>query len=56
MNRIKLSIAIPTLNRAQYLQFTLKHFIPQIKPVKEFAELVTVWEPWLSPVWPLPFR
>lgn len=42
MNRIKLSIAIPTLNRAQYLQFTLKHFIPQIEAVKEFTEILIV--------------
>lgn len=42
MNRIKLSIAIPTLNRAQYLQFTLKHFITQIIPVQEFVEILIV--------------
>ena len=36
----KLSIAIPTLNRAQYLKFTLEHFIPQIKSCSDQVEIV----------------
>lgn len=37
-----LSIAIPTLNRAQYLKFTLEHFIPQVEKQKEKVEIVVV--------------
>lgn len=36
----KLSIAIPTLNRAQYLQFTLEHFIPQVANHSDDVEIV----------------
>lgn len=36
----KLSIAIPTLNRAQYLQFTLEHFIPQVESCLDDVEIV----------------
>lgn len=35
-----LSIAIPTLNRAEYLSFTIENFIPQIEPYKDKVELV----------------
>lgn len=42
MRKIKLSIAIPTLNRLKYLQFTLEHFINQVKPVKDFVEIIVV--------------
>lgn len=35
-----LSIAIPTLNRQEYLQFTLDSFIPQMEKFKDEAELV----------------
>lgn len=35
-----LSIAIPTLNRAEYLKFTVEAFIPQLQPYAEFAELI----------------
>ncbi|WP_455667566.1 glycosyltransferase family 2 protein [Phocaeicola sp.] len=34
-----LSIAIPTLNRAHYLKFTLDSFVAQIEPYKEEVEL-----------------
>lgn len=36
----KLSIAIPTLNRAQYLRFTLTHFMPQVKKCSDEVEIV----------------
>lgn len=39
MNK-KISIAIPTLNRARLLKFTLDHFIPQIEPLANDVELV----------------
>jgi len=35
-----LSIAIPTLNRAEYLKFTIEAFIPQLQLYAEFAELI----------------
>lgn len=37
---MKLSIAIPTLNRASCLRFTLEHFIPQIAANRDVAEIV----------------
>lgn len=40
MDNIILSIAIPTLNRAEILQFTLEQFIPQIERNKDKVELV----------------
>ena len=39
MNKL-ISIVIPTLNREKLLKFTLGHFIPQISPIKDRAELV----------------
>lgn len=35
-----LSIAIPTLNRSEYLKFTIDHFVPQILPYSDKVELV----------------
>lgn len=35
-----ISIAIPTLNRAGLLKFTLDHFLVQIEPIKDIVELV----------------
>ena len=35
-----LSIAIPTLNRSEYLKFTIEQFIPQILPYSDKVELV----------------
>ena len=34
------SFAIPTLNRAQYLRFTLESFVPQMKRFSDVAEIV----------------
>lgn len=38
----KLSIAIPTLNRCEYLAFTLDHFIPQMINLKHNVEIIVV--------------
>ncbi|MDO5527216.1 MAG: glycosyltransferase family 2 protein [Prevotella sp.] len=35
-----LSIAIPTLNRAEYLKFTIEVFVTQLQPYADFVELV----------------
>lgn len=37
---MKLSIAIPTLNRASLLRFTLEHFIPQVLPNRSVVEII----------------